>query len=164
MSDQTPKWMTANVSAEITGLRSQVATLTARCEALEKKPDEDSAAAALDAFDEGQIAAAQGKPKTANPYWEGDSWGVPHTRQMWDDGYDLMEVKALRLRCEALTADRDQLLAGSRMLAQERDHALSTLEQLRASKRDDDERFGRDLKTFAAGYTQALDDALKGKP
>ncbi len=50
---------------------------------------------------------------------------------------------ACEARCEALTAERDQLLA---------------------AQQADQERFARDLSTFASGYTQALDDALKGKP
>jgi outer membrane murein-binding lipoprotein Lpp len=50
----------------------------------------------------------------------------------------------MQSRCEALAAERDSL---------------------RAAQQADRERFERDLKNFAAGYTQALDDAVtKGHP
>ncbi len=49
------------------------------------------------------------------------------------------EVTTLTARCEALTAERDTLL-----------QKLSETDETRVS--------------FAAGYTAALDDALKGKP
>jgi hypothetical protein len=53
------------------------------------------------------------------------------------------ETKALHVRCEALTAERDQFLA---------------------AQQADQDRFARDISTFASGYTQALDDhSLKGK-
>ncbi len=56
---------------------------------------------------------------------------------------DRRRAIAAELQCEALTAERDRLLA---------------------EKQADQERFACDLSTFASGYTQALDDALKGKP
>ncbi len=59
------------------------------------------------------------------------------------EGDLLTQRDELRDRCEALTAERDRLLA---------------------AQQADQERFDRDLQNYSSGYTQALDDALKGKP
>ncbi len=53
----------------------------------------------------------------------------------------IKENVALRARCEALTAERDRLLA---------------------EKQADKDSFDNALAQFSAGYTQALDDAVKG--
>ncbi len=53
------------------------------------------------------------------------------------------EVATLTARCEALTAERDYWKA--------------QVDEAKA-------RFDRDLQNYSSGYTQALDDALKGKP
>ncbi len=147
------------------------------------KRDEDSALAALDAFDEGQVAATKGLPRTANPYPPGDSWGVPMTYQMWDDGYDMMKVKerreeiaTLTARCEALEQDRNDFRDEVHTLAKactdtalERDalrvrcEALTAeRDRLLAEKQADKDSFDNALAQFSAGYTQALDDAVKG--
>ncbi|HEX8030297.1 MAG TPA: hypothetical protein VF491_17605 [Vicinamibacterales bacterium] len=81
---------------------ARIAALEQENARLKQKPTEDSAQAILDAFDEGMVAAGAGQTKAANPYDAGDSWNVPMTRQLWDDGYDLMKVKELRAQLTAL--------------------------------------------------------------
>ncbi len=82
---------------------AQIATLTARCEALQR-----------------DYGAAQA-----------------HVAELSLEEHDI------RKRCEALTAERDRLLA---------------------AQQADQERFDRDLSNFAAGYSQAVTDATQVKP
>ncbi len=84
-------------------------------------------------------------------------------------------ISTLTARCEALEqekADRDAEQSAERVrltnllinernrceaLTAERDYWKSQVDEAKA-------RFDRDLQNYSSGYTQALDDALKGKP
>ncbi len=97
--------------------KDTIATLTARCEALERGRQDalEALAAAWDRRDELHVVTKSLDSQLIN----------------------------MAMRCEALTAERDSLLA---------------------EKQADKDSFDRALAQFSAGYTQALDDALKGKP
>lgn len=66
------------------------------------------------AYEEGLKAAHEGKLRSVNPYPSGDSFHVPPTWQMWDDGYDALAHRQTAKELAAKDAEIAHLKARER--------------------------------------------------
>ncbi len=162
-----------NDALTIVMLKREVVSLTARCEALEQEKatlhDNVHKHLGIALSDDGNEAFLDG----SGVFPLQDVFVLPAAV-----AHHGKELRELRVRCEALTAERDRLERLGKMCGEAADAAnLKNIDlrsrcqhleqentQLRAAQQAERDRFDRDLQNYSSGYTQALDDALKGKP
>lgn len=85
---------------------------------MEGCPDCAGLEALFDAFNEGQEASIEKRPRSENPYPPGDSWGVGPLWLQWDDGYDCNINRMLKAELAAADAQYQTFLAQLRELSE----------------------------------------------